>query len=402
MRSFQRNLLQEPPNWLERHTARASSLVMQSFHDSVNALGLCLHKREQKTASVLTSTQRLAFMAWAESNLERISKKFDLKRQQVVKNLESREVTVSRSQHVAANLYILNSRLQKILTQLPHRVDLVPPTHLKRFLRRPSFESLGQQREDNGALTREGSFASSGSLKRSVSSLSVVSENGEDKPPQQIVPEECELAAASLVDKELGFVKDLIPPIIQPVLPPAPSPVVLPTASQSYTSPASYASPQPVIQPQSTTFSTFSGAAQLQNNSTQFVTIGAPALVVSHPPGVHSTASHVAAAPPAPVALPSRYHEYYGDPGPSSLHSSQSQPIYPQVPGPPPQQAGYNVAVQQRQPPQHNRVSSFLPSDLNFVPEMFSTSDGTEDFLMTLIDDGDWAIGEGVDMDTAA
>jgi hypothetical protein len=39
---------------------------------------------------------------------------------------------------------------------------------------------------------------------------------------------------------------------------------------------------------------------------------------------------------------------------------------------------------------------------LNAVPEeMFPAGDGAEEFFMSLIEDEDWAIGGGVDMDSA-
>ena len=46
--------------------------------------------------------------------------------------------------------------------------------------------------------------------------------------------------------------------------------------------------------------------------------------------------------------------------------------------------------------PKHARKSSFLPAHLNVVPEELWTGD--DDLLMDLVD-GDWAIGEGIDMD---
>lgn len=46
----------------------------------------------------------------------------------------------------------------------------------------------------------------------------------------------------------------------------------------------------------------------------------------------------------------------------------------------------------------HERKSSFLPAHLNVVPEEMWPEEADE-FLMDLVD-GDWAIGEGIDMDT--
>lgn len=50
--------------------------------------------------------------------------------------------------------------------------------------------------------------------------------------------------------------------------------------------------------------------------------------------------------------------------------------------------------------PGHKKQSSFIPPYLNVVPEEMFPNDGTADeFLMSLVDE-DWAIGEGIDMDT--
>jgi hypothetical protein len=45
-----------------------------------------------------------------------------------------------------------------------------------------------------------------------------------------------------------------------------------------------------------------------------------------------------------------------------------------------------------------------LPPHLNVVPEdMFAANDtAAEDFFVGLMDDEDWAIGEGIDMDTTS
>jgi len=51
--------------------------------------------------------------------------------------------------------------------------------------------------------------------------------------------------------------------------------------------------------------------------------------------------------------------------------------------------------------PAHRKQSSFIPPHLNVVPEEMFPNDGTADeFLMSLVDE-DWAIGEGIDMDTS-
>jgi hypothetical protein len=394
---YQRTLLQDSPTWLERHTARASSLLMQTFHDSTNAVGSRLHQRERTSTTGLSPTQRMKFLSWAEKNAERLRQKFQARRQAMGKEKESDEFKISASQHTAAKLYILNDRLQKLLAQFPPQVELVNTAYRKRLSRRPSFESLGQQKDENGSpMTRENSFASSDSLKRSVSSLSMVSENGEEKAPEQVSPEDGEGTAAPLIEKELGFVKHLIPPIVQPVPPPAPAPapVSLPPAPQPYSQhhyappPAPHMSHHHHHQPPSHPY------AMAPHHHQQQVTTQTDH--IHHMPPPQTSA-------PAPVAHYQHYYDY-GAPAPVA----QPQPVYAQP------QLSYAQSAPQlvysAPPPapgaegsMHVRKNSFLPPHLNVVPEeMFPAADGSEDFLMNLIDDGDWAIGEGVDMDMAA
>lgn len=417
VRNFQRTLLQDSPTWLERHSARASTLVMQSFHDSLHAVGAVLHQRECTSTSRLSSTQRLKFLAWTEKNAQRLRDKFHYRREALRAEKESEEFKTSPSHHIAANLYILNHRLQRVLAQFPPQVELVNAAHRKRLSRRPSFESLGQQKDDLGSpMTRDSSFASSGSLKRSVSSLSMVSENGEEKPPQQVSPEDGEAVAQSLIEKELGFVKNLIPPIVQPVLPPAPAPmpVSLPPAPQPYH--ANHYAPAPPSHP-----------AQVVQSSTSYTPIyhhNYQPQIQAHPtPTQHQQTHPVASyqgAPqhdaPPPIAPPpaahQSYQQYYAPQPSAPPPVAHQQQIYSQPMSAPMQYSAQHPAVynphMQGAPvvpsadvPQHVRKSSFLPSHLNVVPEeMFTSGDGAEEFLMSLIDDGDWAIGEGVDMDT--
>lgn len=412
VRMYQRTLLQDSPTWLERHTARASSLVMQSFHDSANAVGSRLHQRERTSTAGLSPEQRMQFLSWAEKNAERLRQKFHAKRQALGKEKESDEFKILPSQHTAANLYILNDRLQKIIAQFSPQVELVNAAYLKRLSRRPSFESLGQQKDEDGEfMTRENSFASSGSLKRSVSSLSMVSENGEEKAPQQVSPEDGEGTAVPLIEQELGFVKKLIPPIVQPVLPPAPAPapVSLPPAPQAYNphhyapAPAPHTSYQEMPPSHPYTLAPHHHHQQLVTPQTQHMHHQGPAYTAapmplqptSAPaPADHHTYQQYYAAP-APVAHP---QPIYAQPVPAPL-SSQPPMVY-SAPPPPSSSAPAPLAPELSQ---HVRKNSFLPPHLNVVPEeMFPAADGSDDFLMSLIDDGDWAIGEGVDMDTAS
>lgn len=414
VRNFQRTLLQDSPTWLERHSARASTLAMQSFHDSLQAVGAVLHRREVTSTSRLSTTQRFKFLAWAEKNAQRLRDKFQAKREVLRMEKQSEEFKILPSQHIAANLYILNDRLQKVLTQFPPQAELVNAAYLKKLSRRPSFESLGQQKDDLGSpMTRDSSFASSGSLKRSVSSLSMVSENGEEKPPQQVSPEDGEAVAQSLIEKELGFVKNLIPPIVQPVLPPtpAPMPVSLPPAPQPYH--ANHYATAPATHPGQVLQSSTSYTPITHHNYQQ--QIQAHPLPTQHQQTQQASSyqgapSHHAPPPMAPPPVAHQSYQQYYTPQAASAPVAHQQPMYSQPMSAPMQYSAppvYNPPVQaapvvsSAEVPQHVRKSSFLPSHLNVVPEeMFPSGDGAEEFLMSLIDDGDWAIGEGVDMDT--
>ena len=437
VRNYQRTMLQEASTWLDRHSARSSSVTMQSFHDGLKTVAYATKQREYKTRPLLSDSQRLRFLAWAHRNSDRIKNKFAKSRQEAMKPKETEKFHLSPDNHVAANLYILNDRLQKVISAFGRNHPIVAPAALKRLSRRPSFESLGQQKDEDGGrgLTRAGSFASSGSLKRSASSLSMGGDmDDEDKPqPQQVSPEDGEEAAAPVIEKVLGFVKEIIPKHVPPTAPPAAAAPVVLTAG---TTPAYHFSALPVKQvapapvPQSHT----------GHRSSH------PTPIAAHPPhGAHQamssrpgqapqeTYSHAPPHYPPSYAQPPYYHQYPGQspayahaPTGQHYHQPQQQVLAPAPPAPPasaplqraaprPQKTEPSRLQQhRRQPsphqapapsgapaPAHQRKSSFLPPHLNVVPEeMFPATEGSDDFFMSLMDDEDWAIGGGVDMDT--
>lgn len=423
VRTFQRILLQEPPSWLERHKARASTLAMQSFHDSFNAVATSQHQRERTTTAAFNPGQKVKFLAWAEQNAEKIRQKLMARRQALGIPQESDEFKLSPSQDVSANLYILNHRLQTVISQFPEKIELVNTSSLKRLSRRPSFESLGQQKDDGTCpMTRENSFASSTSLRRNLSSLSMVSENGEEKMPQQVSPEDGEKGSAALIEKELGFVKQLIPPPLRPTLPPvhAPAPVSLPAAPEpfhpSYYTPAPAQLAAPHVHYTPTPAQQQPQVMHHVHHAPPTQTQPAPAPVVTY----QTHQYYAAPAPGQPQPMYSHSVQYQMQPIYAQAPSTNSQPPYSSTPVPlqpqpqvvysvPPPSAAAAPAVEGSALPEvgmqhHQRKSSFLPPHLNVVPEeMFPTTGdvASDDFLMSLVDDGDWAIGEGIDMDTA-
>lgn len=442
LRVYQRtSVLQEKSTWLDRHTARSSALVMQSFHDTVGAMAQTVGRREsEQTQAILTPAQRVKFLAWANKNSDRIRGRLHARRQRdAQKRKEGNEATavdigpyvdstyeLKTSHHLAANLYILNHQLQRIIKNFPyHSPTSLTPAALKKLMRRASFESLGQQKDsDSKAMSREDSFtssasmkslASSGSLMKSVSNVSLGHSPGNDseRPStlNQITPQVGEQAATELVDQAIGFVKAIIPPIPKPMM----------SATQ-----AAHA-----IAPTSSAPRT-----QGTNVAMEYHNYHSP-----HP----AFSSNPSSAPPPqmPQYTETAHYHHHPQPGQLNVHNYSGHPMshqeyqQPQHEQPehyyPPQQhvqyastAGQPLPIapayeasssspsilphqqQQQVPSGHVRKSSFLPPHLNVVPEdMFPGVEGTAaDFFELqdcLMDEGDdWGIGVGLDMDTTA
>lgn len=224
VRNFQRLMLQNKESWLERHTAFACGKAMESAHSAVQAITLRLGQRSRATAGLLSEPQQLKFASWAAKNrgaLSSLSKPCAPK--------EDTKYTTSPNQHVAGNLYVLNYRLHDLLNRVPRAAPLVTGLALKKLSRRPSFESLGCGGEKlEGGLSREKSFSSTGSLKRSASEISM---EGSDTRPSvpSVIPQDAQNAAAAVVEQVLGSFKEIIPPpptptIVAPVQIPIPAP----------------------------------------------------------------------------------------------------------------------------------------------------------------------------------
>ena len=427
VRNYQRTLLQTPESWLDRHTGRASGLAMQSLHDGINCVAGRMRQRERSLLRGLTAEQQLKFLSWAEKNESRIKTKLAEKKAKTAKAPKKEKYETSDKHHIAANLYILNNRLQEMIASFPKTYPMVSAAYLKRLARRPSFESLGHQKEEGAArgLSRDGSFASSGSLKRVSSSLSM---EDQDKPqPQQVSPEDGQEASRAAVEKELGFVKDIIPPYTPPTVPQVqpvavpPVPIPSPTPVENTSSYHQYAVPPPTAQ------APIAGAPPHPGHTAMHYAPhpGAQPVVyaaaqVSHYPPVVQYQQH---------QIPVQHHVHQPRAPPPAMHAAQPPQYYP----PPPQVSGQpphhhpppiQMPANQAPPPApqatmspagapppaapapavrtHGRASSFLPPHLNVVPEeMFPTGESAEEIFMSLMDE-DWAIGEGVDMDTAA
>jgi hypothetical protein len=335
IRCAQRVLVQTPETWLDRHTGTASGLAMQSAHDCMQSVSNSIEKREHSVMNVLSDEQRINFLRWAANNKHRLAE---------TKNrpIEPQDgFTVSSNNHEAANLYIINHRLQRALDKLPTPPALVVGSSVKRLSRRPSFESLGSatsSKEEVRTLCREGSFASSGSLKRSASELEIDDDKAHG---QSVSPEAAEVAAQPTINASLGFVKGIMPLRTQP----------LPETVSSFAMPPP--KPAPVL-------------SQALEPSYLYQTIQI------QPP---VSGSLNPAAPPQEFIAP------------QPVASAQ---VTLQPPTPAPHQPA---------------APSFLPQPLTSVQEEggFLGQEGTDpadDFLFELAEE-DWAIGEGFEMDTA-
>jgi hypothetical protein len=222
---------------------------------------------------------------------------------------------------------------------------------LRRFSRRPSFESLGSsmamdKNDGEGGLNRESSFSSTGSLKRSASELSV---GEEDRTHISCIPpEEAEATAMPAIEAVLGFVKHIIP---KPPTPPVVTSVVKPV----------FTMPPP------------------------------PAKTHHHiHVAPHSVSSAVPAAPP-------QVHQILPANGGYGVAHHPHQQMMASAPMP---HTVQHMQVQQQQPLQpHPFIPAFLPPHLNVVPEEgFLPQNAVDDFLFDLAEE-DWAIGEGFEMD---
>ncbi|KAL3920366.1 MAG: hypothetical protein SGILL_003301 [Bacillariaceae sp.] len=375
--------------------------------------------------------RRVKFLAWASENADRIKSKMKHnRRQEEDQELHTPMVTdaqtstsvdmpkdaqnvekyqLDKTQHLAANLYILNHRLQTVLQEFPfHPPVIVTATSLKKLSRRPSFESLGQQRDSElHGLSRDTSFASMSSLKQSPSSLSLAGSVGEDldklAQTNQLTPEDAEQAASSMVQEVLGFVKPIIPPIVTPRLASVPhAHTIVPQSMSTYAA--------------SATSSAYPSAASATPTATsaQHHHLEIHAQGTTAQPQMGQQILHYHHAPQASMPAPQvQHHAYQQQPqlvhyqhAPPTVQPTQPETLHGYTPVPSPLDnlppAAAPAAV--HEPSGHSRKSSFLPPHLNVVPEdMFPANDtAAEDFFVGLMDDEDWAIGEGIDMDTTS
>lgn len=225
--------------------------------------------------------------------------------------------------------------------QLQAILEKIPPASPvvdKKTLKKLSRRPLFESLgcQGEGDMTRENS---SGSLKRSMSDTSM--DGGEERVHiPSVDPQEAQAASAMFVEQTLGHLREIIPEPPVPAYSYLPTQLVLPA-------------PTPV---------------------SSMTNLFFPAMSLGGDPAA-------ASYPGQPIAAPL--------PGQVFNVPLQAAPPVAALP----QQFPFAEASLAK----HQRNSSFLPPHLNVVPEEMWTGDA-DDFLMNLVD-GDWAIGEGIEMD---
>ena len=350
LRAIQRTLIQDHNTWVDRHTAYASRKVIESAHDATQALTFRAGQRERSTMNHLSNEQRMKMMKWSLQNRDRVAHATATK---VPMMAPPRDIHPHH--HVAANLYILNEQLQQVLLTVPRAAPLLTGVALKRLSHRPSFEPLGASDERSNEMSRDGSYPSSGSLKRNASEMSMDCDDSSNCVQKAqiptISPVDAQATAVPTVQQALHMVLDLLPPE-----PPMESMMVATNTEEE------------------------EQQQQQQQHHRQNFQMDTPIdellvynLEIPMPAPVSSSELEV---PPIASVMPSLIYQ-----APAAY--TQSAPSF--------------GALQPPHAQQHVRKSSFLPAHLTVVPEEL-WPDEADEFLLDMIE-GDWAIGEGIDMD---
>ena len=405
VRLFQRALLHTQETWVSRHTQFAATQTMKSCHTVSQALALAVGNRERSHASVLRSDQSARLHQYLASKKDVLAQRLQAKTAQANQKVaaDDQKYPIAREQHVAANLYVLNHRLNRSMKNIPQAAPLIVGPALKKLSRRPSFESLGARSgtdknpEDSRALNRENTFPSTGSLKRSASEMSM--DGADDRHHRPTVdPMEAQTAARELVDQRLGHVKEIM------VAPRAPT---IAMTTNGVMPPRAAAVP-PVS----------SGATHhLQPGSHMGIPeLAAPSPLTSsgvNDPMMDDTPTFEFSLPdPVPVSVLSAtpappYAVMSSQPAPAPAHTPVAAPLAPEPIVSTSFAAGNNyssspafleTSYESSEPKPKRSTSSFFPPNLGVVPEEMWSADAAEDFLMGLADE-DWAIGEGVETD---
>lgn len=183
IRQLQKEIVSNQETWLHRHTGVSTEHVIESSHAAICGVSEACEKRAKTLMDVLTPAQKAKFLVWAAKKRKQdatawtrmVSSQFD------VSNIAGGDnIKVDPKRHDAANLYILNHKLKLIADAYARtRQEHLSQETLKKFSRRPAFESLASVDEGKsatkGTMTKVGS---SGALKRCSSELSCDAMNG--------------------------------------------------------------------------------------------------------------------------------------------------------------------------------------------------------------------------------
>jgi hypothetical protein len=206
VRVFQKLTLQTKETWVDRHTAFATGRVIEAAQTATQAISLRLGQREKSTLAILSDEQKVKFLRWTSLNRERVA----TSTRNVPPSKTDPRYQLSSSQHLAANLYVVNHQLEDIVKTIPRAAPLVTGLSLKKLSQRPCFESLGcREINQERKLSRDASFASSGSLKRSASEMSM--EEADRPHIPQLLPTDAQAAAQGTLDTAIGHIKEIIP-----------------------------------------------------------------------------------------------------------------------------------------------------------------------------------------------
>ena len=391
-------MLADPKTWLSRHTAAASKNVLDSMQTTITSMHETAMQREQSILAVLTPEQRSKFISWALRKSNAIKNAAQSKLAQLD---EGHEYKITPERHVAANMYIVDHRLSKINASLVPAPPIIHPSRLKRLSRRPCFESLaGQDALENtksNKLSREASFPSTGSLKRSLNEL-----NGDDSQHLSshhahngITVESAHAAAQPAVRAVFQDIMPIIPQSYQHQMHLQHFRAMNPTATNQATIPTS----SPII--------TEPEALYAQSRVTS--TIPTQQYYAPPPPS-----DDIDIPMPTPVSVLLQTNDEFLDIDaptsgvPLEVTSTIMQPVesgfIPSIEyAPEPTLSSHGLSSRAHQSaPQLYTPDDFYPSMMPTVPEEGFTKSNNEDDgldLDGLGDPNDWAIGESFDMD---
>mmetsp|Transcript_16513 Transcript_16513/g.24182 ORF Transcript_16513/g.24182 Transcript_16513/m.24182 type:complete len:1178 (-) Transcript_16513:277-3810(-) len=228
IRSLQKEVLAKQETWLHRHTGASSEHILQSAHDAIHGAASTTEKRGKRLLDVLTPEQKVRFIAW-------IAKKKKEDGQKVLTVMNACKMASSSNSpnddfepndkcHDSANLYILNHKLSMIAQKFKAlNAKSMSGKALKKFTRRPAFESLATMEDTKGSGGKKGGGKDSGSsLKRCSSELSLDDGGGFMKKSASgtslcgtgnttLTPEAAQNTCSSHVYATLGPISAIIP-----------------------------------------------------------------------------------------------------------------------------------------------------------------------------------------------